>query len=147
RKIDKLLNELRELGIDVNFKPNLPELIRDIQALADELNLRTEVDKLIIKAQKKAEYSSVNAGHFGLGFDKYSHFTSPIRRYSDLILHRLLKAKQKNDEKLFNYLLLNIESTCENLSTLEREADKVAFDFMDRKFARWAAKNIGKKFK
>ncbi|EDP8130536.1 VacB/RNase II family 3'-5' exoribonuclease [Campylobacter jejuni] len=147
RKIDKLLNELRELGIDVNFKPNLPELIRDIQALADELNLRAEVDKLIIKAQKKAEYSSVNAGHFGLGFDKYSHFTSPIRRYSDLILHRLLKAKQKNDEKLFNYLLLNIESTCENLSTLEREADKVAFDFMDRKFARWAAKNIGKKFK
>ncbi|EIX6117745.1 VacB/RNase II family 3'-5' exoribonuclease [Campylobacter jejuni] len=147
RKIDKLLNELRELGIDVNFKPNLPELIRDIQALADELNLRAEVDKLIIKAQKKAEYSSVNAGHFGLGFDKYSHFTSPIRRYSDLILHRLLKAKQKNDEKLFNYLLLNIESTCENLSALEREADKVAFDFMDRKFARWAAKNIGKKFK
>lgn len=147
RKIDKLLNELRELGIDVNFKPNLPELIRDIQALSDELNLRAEVDKLIIKAQKKAEYSSINAGHFGLGFDKYSHFTSPIRRYSDLILHRLLKAKQKNDEKLFNYLLLNIESTCENLSTLEREADKVAFDFMDRKFARWAAKNIGKKFK
>lgn len=62
-------------------------------------------------------------------------------------MHRLLKAKQKNDEKLFNYLLLNIESTCESLSTLEREADKVAFDFMDRKFARWAAKNIGKKFK
>ncbi|HDZ5028845.1 TPA: VacB/RNase II family 3'-5' exoribonuclease [Campylobacter jejuni] len=147
KKIDKLLNELRELGIDVNFKANLPELIRDIQALANELSLRAEVDKLIIKAQKKAEYSSINAGHFGLGFDKYSHFTSPIRRYSDLILHRLLKAKQKNDEKLFNYLLLNIENTCQSLSTLEREADKVAFDFMDRKFARWASKNIGKKFK
>lgn len=147
KKIDKLLNELRELGIDAKFKANLPELIRDIQALADELNLRAEVDKLIIKAQKKAEYSSINAGHFGLGFDKYSHFTSPIRRYSDLILHRLLKAKQTHNEKLFNYLLLNIESTCQSLSTLEREADKVAFDFMDRKFARWAAKNIGKKFK
>ncbi|MFQ6341728.1 RNB domain-containing ribonuclease [Campylobacter sp. VTCC 70190] len=147
RKIAKLLNELRELGIDVKLKANLVELIRDIQTLANELNLRAQVDKLIIKAQKKAEYSSLNAGHFGLGFDKYSHFTSPIRRYSDLILHRLLKAKQKNDEKLFNYLLLNIQSTCESLSTLEREADKVAFDFMDRKFARWAAKNIGKKFK
>ncbi|TKX33650.1 RNB domain-containing ribonuclease [Campylobacter taeniopygiae] len=146
KKIDKLLNELIELGIDVKLKPNLPELIRDIQALADELNLRAEVDKLIIKAQKKAEYSSENQGHFGLGFDKYSHFTSPIRRYSDLILHRLLKAKQKKDEKLFNYLLLNIQSTCESLSTLEREADKVAFDFMDRKFARWALKNIGKCF-
>ncbi|MFB1645476.1 RNB domain-containing ribonuclease [Campylobacter molothri] len=146
KKIDKLLNELIELGIDIKLKPNLPELIRDIQSLADELNLRAEVDKLIIKAQKKAEYSSKNQGHFGLGFEKYSHFTSPIRRYSDLILHRLLKARQKKDEKLFNYLLLNIQSTCENLSTLEREADKVAFDFMDRKFARWALKNIGKCF-
>lgn len=147
KKIDKLLKELSILGIDVNMKPNLSNMIRDIQALADELNLRNEVDKLIIKAQKKAEYSSENAGHFGLGFDKYTHFTSPIRRYSDLILHRLLKAKMKNDEKMFNYLLLNIDSTCENLSILEREADKVALDFLDRKFARWANKNINKTFK
>lgn len=147
KKIEKLLDELASLGIDVKFKPNLPELIRDIQGLADELDLRAEVDKLIIKAQKKAEYSSLNAGHFGLGFEKYTHFTSPIRRYSDLILHRLLKAKMKKDEKLFHYLLLNIQSTCENLSVLEREADKVANDFMNRKFARWADKNKGKKFK
>lgn len=147
KKIEKLLNELASLGIDVKFKPNLPELIRDIQSLADELDLRAEVDKLIIKAQKKAEYSSLNAGHFGLGFEKYTHFTSPIRRYSDLILHRLLKAKIKKDEKLFHYLLLNIQSTCENLSVLEREADKVTNDFLNRKFARWANKNKGKKFK
>lgn len=147
KKIDKLLSELASLGIDVKFKPNLAELIRNIQALADEIHLRSEVDKLIIKAQKKAEYSSENAGHFGLGFERYTHFTSPIRRYSDLILHRLLKAKMRDDEKGFNYLLLNIQSTCENLSILEREADKVAFDFMNRKFARWAKTQIGKKFK
>lgn len=147
KKIIKLLNELQSLGIDVEYKTNLSEMIKNIQSLAEELNLREEIDKLIIKAQKKAEYSSINQGHFGLGFDKYSHFTSPIRRYSDLILHRLLKAKLKKDNKLFNYLLLNIQSTCENLSVLEREADKVAFDFMDRKFARWADKNKGKEFK
>lgn len=147
KKIDKLLSELSSLGIDVKFKPNLAELIRDIQSLADDLKMRAEVDKLIIKAQKKAEYASINAGHFGLGFERYTHFTSPIRRYSDLILHRLLKAKIKGDEKGYNYLLLNIQSTCESLSTLEREADKVAFDFMDRKFARWAKTQIGKKFK
>ncbi len=147
RKIEKLLNELAELGIESKFKPYLPELIRDIQVLADELNIRAQVDKLIIKAQKKAEYSSINAGHFGLGFERYTHFTSPIRRYSDLLLHRLLKAKIKKDEKLFNYLLLNIQSTCENLSLLEREADKVANDFLNRKFARWALRNKGKKFK
>uniref|UniRef100_UPI0030B906BF RNB domain-containing ribonuclease n=1 Tax=Campylobacter rectus TaxID=203 RepID=UPI0030B906BF len=74
------------------------------------------------------------------------HFTSPIRRYSDLTLHRLLKAKLRNDEKFFNYLLLNIESTCSNLSELEREADRVAFDFMDRKFARWAKERVGQRF-
>lgn len=147
KKIDKLLSELSTLGIDAKKKSNLAELIRDIQALADELKMRAEVDKLIIKAQKKAEYASVNAGHFGLGFERYTHFTSPIRRYSDLTLHRLLKAKLKNDEKAYKYLLLNIQSTCESLSVLEREADKVAFDFMDRKFARWAKTQIGKKFK
>ena len=145
KKIITLLNELAELGIDVKFNPNLSQLIKDIQILADELNLRALVDKLIIRTQKKAEYSSVNQGHFGLGFDKYTHFTSPIRRYSDLLLHRLLKAR--NDEKLYKYLLLNIQSTCESLSLLEREADKVAWDFMDRKFARWATRNLNKKFK
>ncbi|MCR6591337.1 ribonuclease R [Campylobacter insulaenigrae] len=147
KKIDQLLTDLSTLSIDVNSKNNTIELFKDIQTLADELNIRPEVDKLIIKAQKKAEYSSENAGHFGLGFDKYTHFTSPIRRYSDLILHRLLKAKINNDKKLFDYLLLNIQNTCEELSILEREADKVAWDFMDRKFARWAKENIGKKFK
>ncbi|MDO4674810.1 ribonuclease R family protein, partial [Campylobacter sp.] len=146
KKIRKLLRELSGLGIDVKFKANLSELIRDIQVLAAELDLRAEVDKLIIKAQKKAVYASENAGHFGLGFERYTHFTSPIRRYSDLILHRLLKAGENQDAKLYKYLLLNIQSTCENLSTLEREADKVAYDFMDRKFARWAAKNVGQIF-
>ncbi|AJC84869.1 VacB/RNase II family 3'-5' exoribonuclease [Campylobacter peloridis] len=147
KKINQLLADLSTLSIDITPKNNAIELIKDIQALANELNIREEVDKLIIKAQKKAEYASENAGHFGLGFDKYTHFTSPIRRYSDLILHRLLKAKINQDEKMFNYLLLNIQSTCEQLSILEREADKVAWDFMDRKFARWASKNLGKKFK
>lgn len=145
KKVKKLLVELASIGIDVKFKADLREFIKDIQSLANELNLRDEVDKLIIKSQKKAHYSSSNEGHFGLGFDRYTHFTSPIRRYPDLLLHRLLKAKLKNDEKLFSYLLLDIDDSCENLSILEREADKVALDFMDRKFARWSKKNIGKK--
>lgn len=147
KKIDQLLADLSSLGIDVSPKNNIIELFKNIQDLADELNMRSEIDKLLIKAQKKALYASENTGHFGLGFDKYTHFTSPIRRYSDLLLHRLLKAKINNDEKMFNYLLLNIENTCEELSILEREADKVSWDFMDRKFARWANENIGKKFK
>jgi len=54
---------------------------------------------MIIKSLKQATYSAYNEGHFGLGFSHYSHFTSPIRRYSDLILHRLIKAQLKDNKE------------------------------------------------
>ena len=146
RKIQILLEDLGALGFDFVYESDIANLVRKIQAQADAVGNREEIDKLIIKSQKKAEYGAQNLGHFGLGFERYTHFTSPIRRYSDLTLHRLLKAKLRNDEKFFNYLLLNIEATCSNLSELEREADRVAFDFMDRKFARWAKEHIGQRF-
>lgn len=146
RKIQILLEDLGALGFDFVYESDIANLVRKIQARADAVGNREEIDKLIIKSQKKAEYGAQNLGHFGLGFERYTHFTSPIRRYSDLTLHRLLKAKLRNDEKFFNYLLLNIEATCSNLSELEREADRVAFDFMDRKFARWAKERIGQRF-
>ncbi|MBO7370286.1 MAG: VacB/RNase II family 3'-5' exoribonuclease [Campylobacter sp.] len=144
KKIANLLDDLALFGIDVAYESDIAKMVSKIQALADDLNVREQVDKLIIKAQKRAEYGVEPLGHYGLGFEHYTHFTSPIRRYSDLILHRLLKADMSGDTKFYNYLLLNIEETCENLNVLEREADKVAFDFMDRKFARWAAANLGK---
>ena len=146
KKINFLLDDLALLGIEASYDSDLAKMIAKIQAKADEMGIREDADKLIIKAQKRAEYSATSSGHFGLGFETYTHFTSPIRRYSDLILHRLLKAKLAGDDKLFNYLLEGIEATCEELNIKEREADKVAFDFMDRKFARWAAQNIGKDF-
>ena len=144
KKIASLLDDLALFGIDVAFDSDIAKMVSKIQALADDLNVREQVDKLIIKAQKRAEYGSEPLGHYGLGFEHYTHFTSPIRRYSDLILHRLLKADMAGDTKFYNYLLLNIDETCAVLNELEREADKVAFDFMDRKFARWAAENLGK---
>lgn len=146
-KIENLLINLEELGLSFKISSNLPKLIRDIQATADSLNIRADVDKLIIKSQKKAVYEPENKGHFGLGFKKYSHFTSPIRRYSDLILHRLLKAKLNNDEKKAAFWLEDIENTCENISFLERESDRVALVYMDRIFARWADRNINNIYK
>lgn len=146
KKINFLLEDLAALGIEANYESNLAKMIAKIQAKADEIGIREDADKLIIKAQKRAEYSHTSSGHFGLGFETYTHFTSPIRRYSDLILHRLLKARLKGDERLFSYLLEGIATTCEELNIKEREADKVAFDFMDRKFARWANDNIGKDY-
>ena len=146
KKINFLLDDLAALGIEAQYENDLALMIAKIQSKANELGIREDADKLIIKAQKRAEYSHTSSGHFGLGFETYTHFTSPIRRYSDLTLHRLLKAQLAKDDKLYNYLLEGIEATCEELNIKEREADKVAFDFMDRKFARWAEQNIGKDF-
>ncbi|MCI7548866.1 MAG: ribonuclease R [Campylobacter sp.] len=146
KKISFLLDDLAALGIEAQYESDLAAMIAKIQSKANELGIREDADKLIIKAQKRAEYSHTSSGHFGLGFETYTHFTSPIRRYSDLTLHRLLKAQLAKDDKLYNYLLEGIEATCEELNIKEREADKVAFDFMDRKFARWAEQNIGKDF-
>ncbi|MDD0854921.1 VacB/RNase II family 3'-5' exoribonuclease [Campylobacter magnus] len=146
KKINFLLDNLATLGIEAQYESDFALMIAKIQSKANELGIREDADKLIIKAQKRAEYSHTSSGHFGLGFETYTHFTSPIRRYSDLTLHRLLKAQLAKDDKLYNYLLEGIEATCEELNIKEREADKVAFDFMDRKFARWAEQNIGKEF-
>ena len=146
KKINFLLDDLAAIGIEAQYESDLAAMIAKIQSKANELGIREDADKLIIKAQKRAEYSHTSSGHFGLGFETYTHFTSPIRRYSDLTLHRLLKAQLAKDDKLYNYLLEGIEATCEELNIKEREADKVAFDFMDRKFARWAEQNIGKDF-
>ena len=146
-RMETLLNDLALIGIRVKLSSDLPRMIQAIQKQADDLNLRDEVDKLIIKSQKKAIYEPENKGHFGLGFDSYTHFTSPIRRYSDLLLHRLLKAKIAKDEKKLAFLLKDIDALCEKISGLERESDKVAWDYMDRKFSRWYALHVGDNFK
>jgi len=146
-KIEKLLEDLAYVGINERFNPDIPVLIKHLQSKADEIGIREEVDKLIIRSQQKAVYEPENKGHFGLGFDSYTHFTSPIRRYSDLTLHRLLKADLKHDKKRKEFLLKNIDSLCENISNLERESDKVAWDYMDRKFARWAHERVGEDVK
>jgi len=147
QKIAELLAELATIGIFVEQSEDVKDTIEAIQKEAKKAGLEAEVDELIIKSLKQASYSSFNIGHFGLGFDYYSHFTSPIRRYSDLILHRLIKAQLKDDKKEIEYLLRNIEPLSARMSELEREATKCEWDFRDRKFARWAKDNIGKSFK
>jgi len=146
-KIAQLIEELSSIGVYV--KSDLEDIeatIRLIQKEANKISLEQEVDELIIKSLKQASYSAFNVGHFGLGFKHYSHFTSPIRRYSDLILHRLIKAQLRDNKKELEYLLRNIEPLCARVSELEREATKCEWDFRDRKFARWAKDNIGKVF-
>ncbi|AKF25505.1 ribonuclease [Sulfurovum lithotrophicum] len=143
QKIEALLTELAAIGLYVEEYEDSPSLIRAIQKEAEKMGLSAEVDAMIIKSLRQASYSSHNVGHFGLGFSHYSHFTSPIRRYADLILHRLIKTQLTNDEEEAEYLLRNIEPLCVRVSDLEREATKAEWDFRDRKFARWAKTQIG----
>ena len=142
-KTEALLEELSTIGIFVESYQDSPSLIRAIQKEASKIGLESEVDAMIIKSLRRASYSPRNAGHFGLGFSHYSHFTSPIRRYSDLILHRLIKTQLKENKEEESYLLRNIEPLCIRVSDLERESTKAEWDFRDRKFARWAKQNIG----
>ena len=146
-KILQLIQELTTINIFVEPTDDVEETIRIIQKEAKRVGLAHEVDELIIKSMKQASYSAFNVGHFGLGFEFYSHFTSPIRRYSDLILHRLIKAQLRGDTKELEYLLRNIEPLSARVSELERETTKCEWDFRDRKFARWAKEQIGKSFK
>ena len=137
-RTEALLAELATIGLFVQEYKDSPSLIRAIQKEADKMNLASEVDAMVIKSLRQANYNANNAGHFGLGFSHYSHFTSPIRRYADLILHRLIKTQLRQDEEEASYLLRNIEPLCARVSDLEREATKCEWDFRDRKFARWA---------
>ncbi|TNF44016.1 MAG: VacB/RNase II family 3'-5' exoribonuclease [Epsilonproteobacteria bacterium] len=145
-KIEALLTELAAIGLYVEEYEDSPSLIRAIQKEAQKLNLSSEVDAMVIKSLRRASYASQNVGHFGLGFSHYSHFTSPIRRYADLILHRLIKTQLRDEAEEAGYLLRNIDPLCARVSELEREATKAEWDFRDRKFARWAAEHIDEVF-
>jgi len=146
-KLQSLYQELASIGIFVEFQENIKETITAIQAEAEKRDLISEVDTLIIRAQMQARYAPYNTGHFGLGFERYTHFTSPIRRYSDLIVHRLLKAIKAGDTEEGSYVLRNIESLCTSISEKEREASDIEIRFQERKFARWASSVIGQTFK
>ena len=145
-RTEQLLSELAAVGLYVEEYEDSPSLIRAIQKEAEKMGLASEVDSMIIKSLRQANYASHNVGHFGLGFSHYSHFTSPIRRYADLILHRLIKTQLREDEEEASYLLRNIDPLCARVSELEREATKAEWDFRDRKFARWAAEHLDEVF-
>ncbi len=146
-KLQILYQELAGIGMFIDIKTTIKETISDIQRQAREMDLESEVDTLIIRSQMQAKYAPMNSGHFGLGFEAYTHFTSPIRRYSDLIVHRLLKAINNNDTQEGSYVLRNIEALSMTISEKEREASTVENEFMARKFARWANEHIDETFK
>ncbi len=146
-KIEELLTSLEAIGILSESYEDIYKTIRELQKKAEQVGLRKEVDQLIIRTQKQAQYTAENeGGHFGLGFGTYTHFTSPIRRYSDLIVHRLIKAIMRGDKEKVAYIVGNADVIALRVSELERESAKCAWDFADRKYARWAKAHIGEEF-
>jgi ribonuclease R len=105
------------------------------------------VNEVVLRTQMQAVYSADNIGHFGLNLDRYAHFTSPIRRYADLIVHRaLIRALGLGDDGLTDRDLAQIKDTAERITFAERRAMAAERDAMDRYIAAFLADHIGAAF-
>jgi ribonuclease R len=125
------LEELKELVGDLGYKLdiNSPKRTREsFNEILEQIKGKPEEDMLstlIVRSMEKAIYSADECGHYGLNFNTYSHFTSPIRRYSDVILHRILARYLDNK---YDIKQSKIEAKCNHLSARERKAQKAERD-------------------
>ena len=146
KRLEEFLKFLSLHGYVVTGK-NKIETSKDLQKILEQLEDVPEalvLHDMAIRCQAKAKYTDVNIGHFGLGSKCYSHFTSPIRRYPDLILHRLVKDYNYNySERIIekNREVLPIMS--EHCSTREVEAQNCERDVDDMKKAEYMMDHIG----
>jgi ribonuclease R len=125
-KLERLASTLASLGIDARI-PNTVTT-RDLQAIArrvSDVSERTFIESLVVRAMPQAIYQPTNIGHFGLALNQYAHFTSPIRRYPDLIVHRTLKALIKAPGGSGRrYAVGELGALGESTSRLEKRADE-----------------------
>ena len=104
--------------------------------------VRRAIDMLTIRAQAKAVYSTYNIGHYGLAFSHYTHFTSPIRRYPDLMVHRLVE-KYILTGKKETMTREEMEEKCEHCSACEQEATQAERDSIKLYQAMWMKEHVG----
>jgi len=104
--------------------------------------VKRAIDMLTIRAQAKAVYSTYNIGHYGLAFSHYTHFTSPIRRYPDLMVHRLVE-KYILTGKKETLTREELEDKCEHCSACEQEATQAERDSIKLFQAMWMKDHVG----
>ncbi|WP_341652455.1 ribonuclease R [Blattabacterium cuenoti] len=143
KKIIEPLGYLLDLK---NLKTSINHLLKQIKGKPEQ----NMIENLILRSMSKAKYSTKNIGHYGLSFIYYTHFTSPIRRYSDIIAHRLLyyylnKKRNKNEK----YKLKTIEcyeKQTQHCSYKERLAIDIEREFLKFIQVKYIIKFIGKEF-
>ena len=105
------------------------------------------VNEVVLRSQSQAVYAPENAGHFGLNLRRYAHFTSPIRRYADLVVHRaLVRALGLGDGGITDAEIGRLDETGEHISATERRAMLAERETTDRLIAGFLADKIGAKF-
>jgi ribonuclease R len=105
------------------------------------------VNEVVLRTQMQAIYDSDNIGHFGLNLDRYAHFTSPIRRYADLIVHRgLIRALGLGDDGLTETDIVRMKDTAERITMAERRAMAAERNATDRYVAAFLAERVGAEF-
>lgn len=152
-KMQSLRDFLETIGISLPKQGSVrPELFNRILARVKDTPNAPLCNEVILRSQAQAEYSPDNIGHFGLNLRRYAHFTSPIRRYSDLIVHRglitALKLGQKNNhDGLPETSLDDMREIGARISAAERRAMAAERETTDRLIALYLADQVGASFR
>ncbi|WP_068267556.1 ribonuclease R family protein [Caviibacter abscessus] len=147
--IETLNAELTKLGYPIKKVNNITSSqFQKIIEKTKKLPISYMAHKLILKSMQKAIYSTENKGHFGLASKYYLHFTSPIRRYSDLVVHRLLSIliDKYIDKKEKDKILDKLKPICEHISKTERVAQSLEMETTNVKVCEYMVKYIGHEF-
>jgi ribonuclease R len=124
-----------------------PSQINQILKKASETEYSYLISTVILRTQSQAIYHPQNIGHFGLALRKYAHFTSPIRRYADLLVHRsLIKAYKLGEGGLSEEESVTLEEKADHISTTERTSSDAERSAVDRFTAAWMSERIGAEF-
>lgn len=143
-KLKALRDFLDTLEIKLALGTGLkPEAFNRVLAQAKSLPVPELVNEVILRSQAQAEYAPANIGHFGLNLAKYAHFTSPIRRYADLLVHRaLIRALKLGPDGLQDSEIAELGNTAADISTAERRSMAAERETIDRLIAAHLADHI-----